>query len=80
MEQLQRLSRFFLRKCDHEDPGTAALAYDLFQLCHEENATFAQVMELVGPGADRPGQTKPREKRRGLFSRRRGAAADPQNG
>ena len=48
IEQMQRLSRFFLSKCDHEDAGTARLAYDLFQLCHEANASFAQVMELIG--------------------------------
>lgn len=71
MEQLQRLSRFFLRKCNHEDPAAASLAYDLFQLCHEENVSFAQVMELVGPGEGAAEAGGAKGKKRGLFARTR---------
>ena len=72
MLQLQRLTRFFLRKCDHEDPATASLAYELFQLSHEENATFPQVMELVGTAPAAGGAPAEKAKRRAfsLFRRR----------
>ncbi len=67
-EQIQRLSRFFLRKCDHGDPQTARLAYDLFQLCHEDNTTFPQILELLGEA----GQTgSPAEETESRFSLRR---------
>ena len=46
--QLQVLSRYFLRKCNHDDPETAYLAYELFHLCHEDNTTFPQILELIG--------------------------------
>ena len=64
IEQMQRLSRFFLSKCDHEDTRTAKLAYDLFQLCHEANASFAQVMELIGDAAA-PEETKVSGRKKG---------------
>ncbi|MBO4872907.1 MAG: hypothetical protein J5496_05790 [Lachnospiraceae bacterium] len=73
IEQMQRLSRFFLTKCDHQDPETAELAYSLFQLCHEANVTFAQIMELIGtdPSGEK-GRSSARKKAPGRWFRRRG--------
>lgn len=45
-EQLQKLSRFFLKKCNHEDERTAQIAYELLRVCHEENSSFSQIFEL----------------------------------
>ena len=67
-EQLQRLSRFFLRKCDHGDPQTARLAYDLFQLCHEENTAFPQILQLLGESGTE--ETVPAEPEGGFSLRR----------
>ena len=67
-EQLQSLTRFFLRKCDHQDPQTARLAYDLFQLCHEENTAFPQILRLLGEsGTERTG---PEEENSGFSLKR----------
>ena len=65
IEQMQRLSRFFLSKCNHEDPKTAALGYSLFQLCHEPNATFAQIMELIGEKTKKD-NAKPADRKKGF--------------
>ena len=40
--QLQALSRFLLKKCDHNDEETSHMAYELFRVCHEENYSFTQ--------------------------------------
>ena len=69
-EQLQKLSRFFLRKCNHEDEKTAQTAYELLRICHEENTTFTQIFELwnqpaseekAAPPAQPPVPPKPRK-------------------
>lgn len=69
MEQMQRLSRFFLSKCDHEEPQTAALCYELFRLMHEPNTSFAQIMELIGTD---PAGIGKRKNKKGLWQRIRG--------
>ena len=45
-EQLQKLSRFFLKKCNHEDEKSAQIAYELLRVCHEDNTSFSQIFEL----------------------------------
>ena len=72
--QLQKLSRFFLKKCSHEDEKTARIAYELLRLCHEENTTFPQLFELwdeetPGPGSVPPSPPAPVKQKRGLFRR-----------
>ncbi len=77
-EQLQKLSRFFLRKCNHEDERTARIAYELLKVCHEENTTFPQIFELWDEIPPEP-QTattaappfRPPKQKKGLFRRGR---------
>lgn len=55
--QLQALSRFLLKKCNHGDGETSRLAYELFRVCHEENFSFTQIWEaLEMPEAGLPGE------------------------
>lgn len=45
--QLQALSRYLLKKCDHGDGETSRMAYELFRVCHEENFSFTQIWEAL---------------------------------
>ena len=45
--QLQALSRYILKKCDHNDEESSRIAYELFRVCHEENFTFNQIWEAI---------------------------------
>ena len=45
--QLQALSRYLLRKSDHNDEETSRMAYELFRVCHEENYSFTQIWEAL---------------------------------
>ncbi len=75
--QLQKLSRFFLKKCNHEDEKTARVAYELLRVCHEENTTFSQIFELWDEIAPEPRPVpktagpQPARQKRGLFRRTR---------
>lgn len=74
--QLQKLSRFFLKKCNHEDERTSRIAYELLRVCHEENTSFAQIFELWDdPDAERTGPETaiPAEEKakRGFFRKKR---------
>ncbi len=74
MLQMQKLSRFILRKCDHENEETARLAYALFQLCHEENVSFPQILELLGQ-EETAAAPEASRKRAGKWFRRRKESA-----
>ncbi len=71
MLQMQKLSRFILRKCDHENEETARLAYALFQLCHEENVSFPQILELLGQEEAVAAAPEASRKKAGKWFRRR---------
>lgn len=58
-EQLQALSRFFLRKSNQEDPSTAALCFELFRLCHEDHVTMPQILNLIEADETRVGKSRP---------------------
>ena len=45
--QLQALSRYLLKKCDHGDRETSEMAYELFRVCHEEYFSFTQIWEAL---------------------------------
>ena len=47
-EQIRGLSRFFLKKCNHDEPESARLAYSFFQVTHEDNTSFPQILSLWG--------------------------------
>ena len=49
-QQIQVLSRFFLKKCNHDDPENARLAYEFFQVTHEDNTSFPQILALWEEG------------------------------
>ena len=66
--QMQPLSRYLLKKGSHEDPDTSALVYTLFELCHEENTSFAQLLEAV---TEQPAAADQSPEKRGLFGLRR---------
>ena len=69
--QLQTLSRFLLKKCDHNDEETSRMAYALFQVCHEENFSFTQIweaLEMPAPQAAEEGE-KPESRETGFFAR-----------
>ena len=70
-EQLQALSRFFLRKSNQEDPRTAALSFELFRLCHEENVTMPQILSLIEADETRAGGRRGSGKK-GFFARLKG--------
>ncbi len=69
--QLQMLSRYLLKKCDHNDAETSRMAYELFRVCHEENFSFTQIWEALEMPA--PPETEEtdnaREKEDGLMAR-----------
>lgn len=46
-QQMQVLSRYILKKCDHGDPETSRIAYELFRVCHEDNYSFGQIWEAL---------------------------------
>ncbi len=58
--QLQALSRYILKKADHEDEETAQMAYELFRVCHEDNYSFSQIWEALRM-EDVSEQTEPEE-------------------
>ena len=69
--QLQTLSRFLLKKCDHNDEETSRMAYALFQVCHEENFSFTQIweaLEMPAPQEAEEGE-KPESRETGFFAR-----------
>ena len=69
--QLQALSRYLLKKCDHNDAETSRMAYDLFRVCHEENFSFTQIweaLEMPAPPQGEEEQAGP-ENDRGLLAR-----------
>lgn len=66
--QLQALSRFLLKKCDHGDEETSRMAYELFRVCHEENYSFTQIweaLEMPEPDTDGEGEEAPRNAEKG---------------
>ena len=72
--QLQALSRFLLKKCDHGDAETSRMAYELFRVCHEENFSFTQIweaLEMPEPGAADGDEDDPEgtPKKEGFFTR-----------
>lgn len=73
--QLQKLSRFFLKKCNHEDERTARIAYELLRVCHEENTSFSQIFELWDSPELQPSEPEvpPREEKpkKGFFRRKK---------
>ena len=74
--QMQRISRFFLRKCNQEDERTSRIAYELLRVCHEENTSFSQIFELWEEESPMPQpmaeQKQKRKKARGLFRKNKG--------
>ena len=72
--QIQALSRWLLKKCNHGDGETSRMAYELFRVCHEENFSFTQIweaLEMPEPGAaDKDGETpRAAEKSEGFLAR-----------
>ena len=49
-EQLQGLTRFILKKAEHDGAQSERLAYELFRVCHEDNCSFAQIREIMELG------------------------------
>ena len=71
--QLQKLSRYLLKKCDHGDEETSHIAYELFRVCHEDNFSFTQIWEALElpPPSEETEPEASREKEDGLLSRLR---------
>ena len=59
--QLQVLSRYVLKKADHEDEETTRMAYELFRVCHEENYCFNQIFEVLDVSAGTDGEAEEEE-------------------
>ena len=69
--QLQALSRYLLKKCNHSDGETSRMAYELFRVCHEEYFSFTQIweaLEMPGPEASEE-EAEMTGKKEGLFAR-----------
>ena len=69
--QVQTLSRYLLKKCDHNDAETSRMAYELFRVCHEENFSFTQIWEALEMELppDEEEQREAFEKEDGLLAR-----------